>query len=86
MGATLPFETTAVATGDNDVIRCDPFAVLPFLRHYMEDYFKHWIRMGNSVAQIILLKIFYVIWIRRKENGKCFGRTTGRTQGSLNGR
>ncbi|MFM7253221.1 MAG: phosphoenolpyruvate carboxykinase (GTP) [Ilumatobacteraceae bacterium] len=70
LGSIMASETTAAQQGAVGNLRFDPMAMLPFCGYNMADYFRHWLRIGDSTDSSKLPKIFFVNWFRRDDDGR----------------
>ncbi|HLH86322.1 MAG TPA: phosphoenolpyruvate carboxykinase domain-containing protein, partial [Thermoplasmataceae archaeon] len=68
LGSTMGVEQTAAAEGKVGEIRRDPMAMRPFCGYNVNEYFRHWIKIGKVARHPP--GIFYVNWFRKDENGK----------------
>ena len=69
MGALTASETTAAALDVNQMLRRDPFAMLPFCGYHMADYWAHWLQMGDKLRDKAPA-CFYVNWFRTSRDGR----------------
>ncbi|MDG1486164.1 MAG: phosphoenolpyruvate carboxykinase (GTP), partial [Porticoccaceae bacterium] len=67
LAATIGSEATAAAD-NQEAIRRDPMAMLPFCGYNMGDYWSHWFNMADNVSN--LPQVFRVNWFRKDSNGK----------------
>ena len=67
MAATIGSEATAAAD-NQEAIRRDPMAMLPFAGYNMADYWGHWFNMAEKSDN--LPQIFRVNWFRKDSDGK----------------
>ncbi|BAB59342.1 phosphoenolpyrvate carboxykinase [Thermoplasma volcanium GSS1] len=67
LGATMGVERTAASEGKVGDLRRDPMAMRPFCGYNINEYFRHWIEIGERSKN--KPKIFYVNWFRRRADG-----------------
>ena len=67
LAATIGSEATAAAD-NQEAIRRDPMAMLPFCGYNMGDYWSHWFNMADKASN--LPQVFRVNWFRKDSNGK----------------
>ncbi|MFN3865352.1 MAG: phosphoenolpyruvate carboxykinase (GTP) [Demequina sp.] len=71
LGASLASERTAAAEGTVGELRRDPFAMLPFCGTHMADHWRHWLEVGEGLAESGgAPPIFQVNWFRRGDDGR----------------
>ncbi|MGB1158130.1 MAG: phosphoenolpyruvate carboxykinase (GTP) [Porticoccaceae bacterium] len=67
LAATIGSEATAAAD-NQEAIRRDPMAMLPFCGYHMGDYWQHWFDMASKADN--LPQVFRVNWFRKDADGK----------------
>ena len=67
LAATIGSEATAAAD-NQEAIRRDPMAMLPFCGYNMADYWSHWFSMAEKAEN--LPQIYRVNWFRKDSEGK----------------
>ena len=67
LAATIGSEATAAAD-NQEAIRRDPMAMLPFCGYNMGDYWSHWFNMADKTSN--LPQVFRVNWFRKDSDGK----------------
>src|SRR5882724_561335 len=72
MAASLRWQTTAAAGGQQRLARRDPFPLLPCSGNNMSENFHHWLDLGKKLeaAAACLPKIYCVNWFRQGDDGK----------------
>ena len=67
LAATIGSEATAAAD-NQEAIRRDPMAMLPFCGYHIGDYWQHWFNIASKANK--LPQIFRVNWFRKDADGK----------------
>ena len=67
LASTMGSEATAAAD-NQEAIRRDPMAMLPFCGYNVAEYWRHWLAMGDRIAHPP--RIYRVNWFRKNGEGK----------------